>query len=227
MRILFGYGDLVLRWDEDDAIDPLQQAQIDALMVTNKVYTADEIRAQRGDDPMSDEDRANMDLATWNAAPNSTVLPPDQQQAQNDHALAMQAAKPAPIVAPGAPLGSAPQNKPASKFDDDRFEKWMETFRREPVNIHVDAPAITMPASPAINIAPAAVTVNMPEIKQPDVFVDVGGTSVRVDAQRGIGKTVTATRGPDGKLVGTITDGVTKTVTGTRDEAGKLIAKIE
>jgi hypothetical protein len=67
----------------------------------------------------------------------------------------------------------------------------------------------------------------MPEIKQPDVFVDVGGTSVRVDAQRGIGKTVTATRGPDGKLVGTITDGVTKTVTGTRDEAGKLIAKIE
>src|ERR1022692_780187 len=222
MRILFGYGDLELRWDEDDAIDPLQQAQIDALMVTNKVYTADEICAQRGDDPMPPEMRAQMDLATFSAAVNSTVLPDDQQKAQNDHALAMQAAKPAPIMAPNG--GDKP---PASKFDDAQFTKWIETFKQPAVNIHVDAPAINMPAMPPINIAPAAVTVNMPEIKQPDVFVDVGGTSVRVDAQRGIGKTVTATRGPDGKLVGTITDGVTKTITGTRDEAGKLIAKIE
>ena len=82
---------------------------------------------------------------------------------------------------------------------------------------------------PAINVAPAPVTVNMPEIKQADVFVDVGPTNVKIEAAKhvGTGKTVTAVRGADGKLVGTITDGVAKTVTATRDADGNLVAKVE
>ena len=46
-------------------------------------------------------------------------------------------------------------------------------------------------------------------------------SSVRVDGQKGIGKTVTVAK-VDGKFVGTITDGTTRAVSGD-----KHVAKIE
>ena len=214
MRLKFGFADLEFRWEEDDATNPLEQAQIDVQLVLAKIYHPDEIRAQRGDEPMTPDMREEMDMASYNAAPNATVLSPDQQAAQNDHALAMQAAKPAPVGAPSAA---------AQKADSDRFDRMMLALKPQPTSITVEAAKIDFPKFefPAINIAPPAVTVNMPEMKAADVFVDVGGTSVRVDGQKGIGKTVTVAK-VDGKFVGTITDGTTRAVSGD-----KHVAKIE
>ena len=106
----FGFPDLCLKWEQDDPVAPTDQATIDVQLVNAKVYHPDEIRAQRGDDPMDAAMREQMDMATFSATPNATILSDDQQQAKNDAATALAAAKPAPIMqAPGAkpPPGGA------------------------------------------------------------------------------------------------------------------------
>ena len=202
MRLKFGFADLSFRWEEDEAIDPAEQATIDVQMVTAKIYHPDEIRAQRGDDPMDPEKREQMDMAAFNPAMNATVLSPDQQEAQNQHAIAMAAAKPAPVIAPGP-------NKPTPA--EDKAQKDHEITLAK-----LGAPIVNFPAAAPITVTAPTVNISPPSIKvEPaDVFIDVGPTSVRIDnASKGIGKTVTAKRMPDGSLQGTITDGTTRTVT--------------
>jgi hypothetical protein len=194
IELKFGAPDLCFRWEEDDAIDPQEQATIDVALVGAKIYHPDEIRAKRGDDPMPDAQRAQMDLATFNAAANSTVLPDEQQQAQNDHALAMQAAKPAPVVGP------TPE---AKKEDEARFEKLMAALKQAPANITVEAPQVHI-APAAVNVTAPPINVTLPEIKQPDVFVDVGPTTVHAKFDSPKPRTVTASRDGHGHLVAKI-----------------------
>ncbi len=99
MRVKFGYADLKLHWEEEDALDPLEAAQVDEILVNSKLYHPDELRARRGDDAMPDDMRSQMDMATFSNQPNSTILPDDQQAAKDEAAQAIAAAKPAPIIA--------------------------------------------------------------------------------------------------------------------------------
>ena len=221
MRVKFGYTDLEFHWEEEDATDPLEQAQIDQILVNAKIYHPDELRAKRGDDAMPDDMRGQMDLATFNAAPNSTVLPDDQQQAQNDHALAMQEAKPAPIVA-----SPADKAKDAAKATEDLL-KFAAAMRSPASTIKVESPTVNV-APAAVNVTTPPVTVNMPEMKASDVFVDVGATNVRVDPGKAAaprGKQEYSVRKVDGQLVGEIIE--RRVITGARDADGNLVAKLE
>lgn len=214
----WGWKDLCFRWEEEEETDPTAQADIDVKLVNAKIYHPDEIRAQRGDEAMTDDMRGQMDLATFNAAVNSTVLPDDQQQAENDHALAMQEAKPAPVVASGG--------------DAKKWEQFMALLEKRdapaPVHINVEGPVIN-PAK--VEVHPAAVTVNNtnPEIKLGDTFVEVGATNVKVDKQSavtGAVRTYETSRGPNGELVGKIHDTVTRNVTASKGADGKIVAKV-
>lgn len=48
----WGYTDLEFGWDEDEAVDPLVQAQIDDINIKNGSKSIDEIRLMRGDEPV-------------------------------------------------------------------------------------------------------------------------------------------------------------------------------
>lgn len=218
-RVKFGIDDLVLKWEESVEAGPTEQAAIDVSLVNAKIYHPDEIRNRRGDDPMPDDLRAEMDLANFNSAANSTILPDDQQAAKDQAAQALAAAKPAPVV---APPGSNGPPKPAEKVEH---------------RITVEAPQVHI-APAAINIAPAAVnvttppvTVNMPEIRPPDVFVDVGATNVQAkfeQPKRSSGeRTVAYERDKAGNLVAKVTESTTRTIRAARDAEGKLIAKAD
>jgi hypothetical protein len=102
IALKFGRPDVVFRWKEAESTDELTRAQIDQIMIANKIYHPDEVRQARGDNPMPPEMRGQMDMATFSNTPNATILPPDQQAVKDEQSLAMQAAKPAPVVAPTA-----------------------------------------------------------------------------------------------------------------------------
>jgi SPP1 gp7 family putative phage head morphogenesis protein len=48
----WGYTDLEFGWDEDEAVDPLVQSQIDDVCIRNGSKSIDEVRLSRGDDPV-------------------------------------------------------------------------------------------------------------------------------------------------------------------------------
>ncbi len=97
IALKFGYDDIVFRWKEDESTDELTRSQIDTSLVDSKIYHPDEIRAKRGDEPMPDDMREQMDMATYSRTVNATVLSPEQQQAKDDSATALAAARPTPF----------------------------------------------------------------------------------------------------------------------------------
>lgn len=82
----FGYKDLTLRWTQDEAIDPLEQAQIDEIYLTAKVYHPDEIRQRMGDDPMESAMRLELDEPDFSSSGNATVTPTGQAAAPDPNA---------------------------------------------------------------------------------------------------------------------------------------------
>ena len=67
--------------------------------------------------------------------------------------------------------------------------------------------AIPQPGAPVINLP--AINITTPDIKAPDVVVNIAPTSIEANfamPQKATTKTVTATRGANGELVGTITE---------------------
>jgi len=74
----FGYKDLMLKWEEDEAVDPLEQAQLYDIYVKNKTYHPDEIRQKLGEDPMSPKMRLQLDEPDYSSASNATVPDPAQ-----------------------------------------------------------------------------------------------------------------------------------------------------
>lgn len=203
IALKFGYTDIVFRWKEDESTDEATRATIATAYVNAKIYHPDEIREKLGDEPMAPDLRDQMDMATFSQTANATILPDDQQAAKDDAAKELAASKPAPMM-PVAP-------KPAAKA----AEPVVNHFRFEMPAINVQ----TAPA-PAINISAPPVTVNMPEIHQPDVFVDVGATNVHAKFEQpkktnGTGeRTITYERDKDGGLVAKVTESTTRTVRG-------------
>lgn len=227
ITVKFGWPDLTARWEEEEALSAVEQSEVFSRYIESKVYHPDEVREKLGEDPMPDDMRLEMDLAT-HVKSTTTVLPEKQQQRANEHALALAAARPAPVVA----------DKPAEKLD---LAAILKATTPQPVNVTVHPPEITLPpvsvdarttiAEGAIKVAPAQVTVNQPDITMPaapDVFVDIGGTHVEAKFDhRPSERTVSYGRDERGNLVGKITDTTTRTVRAERDAAGKLVAKVE
>lgn len=56
----FGYTDLCFAWQQDTVVDQLTQAQIDQIYVMNKVVTADEVREELGMEPLTDEQKDEL-----------------------------------------------------------------------------------------------------------------------------------------------------------------------
>ncbi len=96
----FGMPDLVFRWTEEIATDPLQEAQRLGILVDKKLLHPDEGREDLGRDPMPAAMREQMDQPTFAASVNATVLPPDQQaDADKRKQAEIDAQPPAPGVA--------------------------------------------------------------------------------------------------------------------------------
>ena len=55
-----GLSDLEFAWVEEESIDPLVKAQINKLYLDSKVITPDEVRADIGMDPLTDEQKAEL-----------------------------------------------------------------------------------------------------------------------------------------------------------------------
>ena len=118
IALKFGYSDICFRWKEDEETDMVARATIDKIMVDAKIYHPDEIRMQRGDEPMPDDMREQMDMATFSATPNATILSPDQQEQKQQAALDIAAAKPAPVI--GQPGSAKPAPGVAGKLGKSR-----------------------------------------------------------------------------------------------------------
>lgn len=56
----FGHRDIEFAWDEEEAVDPLVQAQINQIYVTAKVLHPDEVRADLGREPLTPEQKEEM-----------------------------------------------------------------------------------------------------------------------------------------------------------------------
>jgi hypothetical protein len=101
----FGRRDVVFRWEEEVATDPLEEAQRFNLYATMKAMHPDEIRQALGMDAMAADMRAQMDMPNYSPAATATVLPPDQQAEADkrsaDEAKAQAALAPKP--GPGVP----------------------------------------------------------------------------------------------------------------------------
>ena len=111
----FGFKDLEFAWSVESDIDPQVQAEIDASDIKSGIRSINEIRAERGLDPVpgGDEPMA-LSASGWVPLPGSALdvkLKADKQlqdQAQQEHALALQSAK-------QPPAGANDDNPPPAK----------------------------------------------------------------------------------------------------------------
>jgi SPP1 gp7 family putative phage head morphogenesis protein len=130
----FGYKDLEFDWDQEEALDPLESAQIDDLNLRNGRVSLDELRQRDGNKPIGmanavytptgpisvvdfdrqQEEKKQQDAATAEAIANGTH--PSQQP---------QAAAGDPNASPPKPQPAAPKGEqtPAAKHAHAHFEK--------------------------------------------------------------------------------------------------------
>jgi Phage portal protein len=230
IALKFGYPDIVFRWKEDESTDEQTRATIDQILVNAKIYHPDEIRAKRGDEAMPDDLREQMDMATFSQTANATILSEDQQAAKDDAAMAIAAAKPAPVL-------GAPAQKPAAPEKSvDAPAPVVNHFKFDAPQIHVAPPSVTVtPApvnvtAPTVNIAPPSITVHTPEVKPADVFVDIGATNVSAKMEqpkREGDRSIAYERDADGNLVAKVTESTTRILRGKRGDDGRMIVKAE
>ena len=177
----FQCPDLEFEFTQQDDVDALTQSQIDQIYITVKVKTPNEVREGLGLDPMTPE------------------------QIEEIKALA-----PAPPVALPPPGDKGPDSNPASRAQND--VKPTEKAAAPVTNhyITVNTPEVKLGAinveGPTIKVDGA--TVN---IAPPEVLVDVGSTTINAqfDAPaptetKKLTKTITATRGADGTIIGKV-----------------------
>jgi hypothetical protein len=225
IALKWGRRDVVFRWVEEDDTDPKTAMEIDKMAVEARIYHPDEIRIRRGDQPMEEEMRSQMDMANFNPV-NATVLPPDQQAEADERA---EVAAQAQAGRDEAMVAMAAKEKGREKATEKlELAALVKSLQVAPPSIHVDAPTITMPPINLPEIKIEGATISMPPppaIKMGDVFVDVGPSNVRVDVPKPAtpGKVVTAQRNADGTFTGTITEGAPITRTVRTDASGNVM----
>lgn len=75
-----GFPDLEFSWDEEEALDPLAQAQINEIYVRSKVLHPDEVRADLGRDPLTPEQKSEMNPPVPAAAREEDPPSPNDTQ---------------------------------------------------------------------------------------------------------------------------------------------------
>jgi SPP1 gp7 family putative phage head morphogenesis protein len=76
----FKAPDLEFQWKEEEAIDPLEAAQISQIYVAAKVLHPDEVRADLGREPMTEEQKADLNPPTPGYDENGAPLAPAEPQ---------------------------------------------------------------------------------------------------------------------------------------------------
>lgn len=119
-----GAPDLEFQWVDEDAISPLDRAQIDKLYVDAKVLDPDEVRVDLGREPMTPEQRAKLaPPAPVAPPPGAAQQPPDDQQGATGKGAVAKRGKPVmarisrtrPVVAQAA---HAIQHRLTGFFED-------------------------------------------------------------------------------------------------------------
>ena len=205
----FGAPDLCFQWAQKDDLDAKTQADIHAIYINAKVLTVDEVRADLGLEPLSDDQRE--ELFPPMPEPLAEAAKTSEDEARDEEALAARVKAAMPDVHNHIHVDAPQITLPA--YPDVKFPEM-----RMP-DIKVEAPIV--------NIQP------------PEVLVDIGATTVNaqfdhrrpVEAAppRKVTKTIVAERDKDGKLVGKVVevsddDGttVTKTLKAERGADGSL-----
>ncbi len=167
--------DLHFEFDRQDDVDALTQAQIDQIYVTVKVKTPNEVRDGLGLEPMSPE--------------------------QLDELKAL--APPPPVMPGSAPADDKknPQSRQANDVKPTDKAEVVTTNHYITVN------------TPDVKVGETTVKVdgNTINVQPPEVLVDVGATTINAqfDAPaaaetKKLTKTITATRGADGSIIGKV-----------------------
>lgn len=121
----WGYHDLEFGWDEDEAVDPLVQSQIDDVNIKNGSKSIDEVRLARGDEPIGmpamiivpGSGPVLLSELIHQAKTDPTGEQKQQQQAAQAQALAEAKAHETPPAATGnAEEGAVPGNEGAGKY---------------------------------------------------------------------------------------------------------------
>lgn len=100
----FGWADLQLSWEEGPVIDPLKRAQIAKLYVDAKVVHPDEVRADLGKEPLTPEQKADL-----NPPPPMPAGPGSQPEADQPPASGKK-----PGAAPAEDGKTKPEPPPAA-----------------------------------------------------------------------------------------------------------------
>ena len=115
MREDFGITDHEWSWDDDTAIDPLQQAEIDDLNLRNGSTTHDEVRDHRGDAPYSDGVGAKpMIIMTSGAVLLEQAIEPPVEPPAPVHVIANPDGSTTPVKSPSQSAGNTPAPKGAA-----------------------------------------------------------------------------------------------------------------
>jgi 2'-5' RNA ligase len=145
-----GFPDHEFVWSERRSMDPLKQAQTDAILV-GKVYTINELREARGDDPRSEPeaDKLGMFTPTGFIPLGETASPQGTGPTAGGEGGAKPGPgspgeppdKPAPKKKPG---GDGPDNEepPAKKPKQDKSAKKLAKFSYGTVQVDVDPASI-------------------------------------------------------------------------------------
>lgn len=174
----FGYDDIEFDWDDEEAIDPMVQAQINQIYLAANVVTADEVRADLGREPLTPEQKDEL-------------APPPPPQ----------------LMAPpgGAPMPALEPNEPQKAAMPD-IHNHINVAAPNITMPEIKMPELRMPdikvEGTTVNVAPAEVLVDIGATTIKAEF-DAPKTG---SEPRKITKTITAERGADGSFVGKVTE---------------------
>ena len=115
LRRYLGHPELEFSWEEDEEQDPLQQAQVDQILVNSGILTVDEVRDRRGLDPLPKEVMETPQLPLQQPFPPSDAAPPH--------------AGPAPVRPLPAATGGEPAPEKATPKDAEKVAKAARTVR--------------------------------------------------------------------------------------------------
>ena len=73
----FNAPDLEFQWKTDEAQDPLEQAQVDKILVSSGIITINEARSNRGLDPLTDGDEPIIETSMGGVMLKDIVNPPE------------------------------------------------------------------------------------------------------------------------------------------------------
>ena len=119
----FGAADLEFSWQTESEQDPLQQAQIDKILVGGGIMTINEVRSNRGLDPVQDGDSLIVETAQGGVLLRDIVNPPEP-------ADAAEVIPPPPMAVDSQDNGVKPSQSAKKPTATEKVEKLAGTERK-------------------------------------------------------------------------------------------------